>query len=60
MAEHSITINKDLQGKWVIILDDNIITSGSDVKKLLEKARREHPRGRFILARVPEEGTLIY
>ncbi len=30
-------------GGWVVIIDDEIVGKGPDLKELLEKARKEHP-----------------
>ncbi len=57
---HQLRVKPGLQGKWVIILDDHIIVSGTNVKELLDEAKKQFPRGRFVLAKIPEEGTLIY
>jgi len=51
---------RNLRGKWVILLNENIIASGNDVKKILEEAKEKYPSSKFVLAKVPEEGTLIY
>jgi len=50
----------NLRGKWVVLLDENIIAFGEDVKKILEEAKEKYPTSKLILAKVPEEGTLIY
>lgn len=50
----------NLNGKWVVLLDEHIIASGDNIKEILEEARKMHPNKRLILARVPEEGTMIY
>lgn len=48
------------RGKWIIIFDENIIAVGNDIKKILEEAGEKHPNKKFMLAKVPEEGTMIY
>jgi len=57
--DKSISINK-LRGKWVIILDEHIIESGEDIQEIIKKAKEKYPTKKFVLAKVPEEGTLIY
>ena len=52
--------NENLHGKWVILLDENIIASGDNIKELIENAQKDHPREKLVLAQVPEKGTLIY
>ena len=57
--ENEVSLDK-LRGKWVILLDEHIIASGEDVKKIINEAKQKYPNKRFVLAKVPEEGTLIY
>ncbi len=59
MSEKVLSID-ELRGKWVIILNENIIASGSDIKKVINEAKEKYPSKRFVLAKVPEKGTLIY
>tara|TARA_Y100000310_G_C20129781_1_gene555325 strand:+ start:106 stop:282 length:177 start_codon:yes stop_codon:yes gene_type:complete len=49
-----------LRGKWVVILDERIIFSGEDIKKIINQAKEKYPDKKLVLAKVPEEGTLIY
>jgi hypothetical protein len=58
--ESNISISKKLYGKWVIFLDEHVIASGNDIKKVIREAEEKYPKKKFILARVPEEGTMIY
>jgi len=53
-------LSNKIKGKWVILLDEHIIASGNDIKKLIEEAQKKYPSKRFILAKVPEEGAMIY
>ena len=50
----------ELRGKWVILKNKSIIASGDNVKKLIEKAKKEYPSEKLVLAKVPDKGTLIY
>lgn len=52
--------NEELRGKWVILLNKHIIASGDDVKKIINEAKEKHPNKKFVLAKIPEKGTLIY
>jgi len=52
--------SNELCGKWVIFLDEHIIASGDDIKKIIKEAKEKYPNKKFTLARVPEEGTMIY
>ena len=55
-----LIISKEIKGKWVILLNEHIIASGNDLKKIIKEAQEKYPRGKFILAKVPEEGAMIY
>ncbi|MEK6823487.1 MAG: DUF5678 domain-containing protein [Nanoarchaeota archaeon] len=48
------------RGKWIVIFDKNIIAVGKDIKKILDEASKKHPNKKFMLAKVPEEGTMLY
>ncbi len=50
----------EIKGKWILLLDEHIISSGDDIEKLVKDAEKKYPRTKLVLARVPEEGTLIY
>jgi len=56
--EHSNS--DDLQGKWVVMLDEHIIASGDNIKELLDEAKKKHPIKNLVLAQIPKEGTFIY
>jgi len=54
-------INSDeIKGKWVILLNEHVIASGDDIKKIIKEAQEKYPNKKFILAKVPEKGTMIY
>ena len=53
-------ISSEIKGKWVILLNEHVIASGDDIKKIIKEAQEKHPNKKFILAKVPEEGTMIY
>lgn len=52
--------NSEIKGKWVVLLDEHIIASGDDIKVILKEAQEKYPNKRFVLAKVPEEGAMIY
>lgn len=47
------------KGKWIILCDEHVIASGEDIKKIVSEAQKKYPDKKFLLARVPEEGTMI-
>ena len=49
-----------LRGKWVIILDEHIVVFGDNIKEIIKEAKEKYPNKKLVLAKVPEEGTLIY
>ncbi|MCF7910521.1 DUF5678 domain-containing protein [Candidatus Pacearchaeota archaeon] len=49
-----------IKGKWVILLDKHVIASGDNIKTIIKEAETKYPKKKFILAKVPEEGTMIY
>ena len=53
-------VSNEIKGKWVILLNEHIIASGDDIKKLISEAQIKYPNKKFILAKVPEESTMIY
>ncbi len=53
-------ISDKIKGRWVILLDERVIASGDDIKVIIKEAQEKHPNKQFILAKVPEEGTMIY
>lgn len=60
--EYSAFLSANLEGfkgKWIIVCDEHIISSGDDIKKIIEEANEKQPGKKFLLARVPEEGTMI-
>jgi hypothetical protein len=57
MEENNST---QLKGKWVIFLDEHIIASGDDIQLITAEAKEKYPDKKLVLARIPEEGTMIY
>jgi hypothetical protein len=53
-------ISQEIKGKWVVLLDDHIIASGDDIKEIMREAQAKFPNKKIVLARVPEEGSMIY
>jgi len=41
-------------GKWVVILNKKVVASGTDIKGMLEDAKRKYPNKTPFLAKVPE------
>ena len=49
----------NFRGKHIAIIKNKIVASGSNAISVLEKARREHPNEKPVLAFVPKEETLV-
>ncbi|MCK5602338.1 succinyl-CoA synthetase subunit alpha [Candidatus Pacearchaeota archaeon] len=47
------------KGKWIILCDEHVVASGENIKKIVDEAQEKWPDKKFLLARVPEEGTMI-
>ncbi|MCK5616058.1 succinyl-CoA synthetase subunit alpha [Candidatus Pacearchaeota archaeon] len=50
---------EEYKGKWIIVCDEHVIASGDNIKKIVHEAQAKCPDKKFLLARVPEEGTMI-
>lgn len=48
------------RGKWIAICEENIVSFGDDAKKTFEEAQKKCPRKKVMIARVPEEQTMIF
>jgi len=53
-------ISNKIKDKWVVLLNEQIVLSGDDIKEIIKEAQIKYPQGKFILAKVPEEGAMIY
>jgi len=54
--EWYLTANLDKYvGKWIVIVNKKVIESGSNIKEMLESARKKHPEARPLLVKVPEK-----
>jgi orotate phosphoribosyltransferase-like protein len=50
---------EEYKGKWIILCDEHIIASGDNIKEIITEAEKKHPKKKLLLARVPQEGTMI-
>jgi len=48
------------KGKWVAICETDIVSAGEDAKKTFEEAQKKCPNKKILLAKIPEEQTMIY
>jgi len=47
------------KGMYVVLVNNKVVSSGKNAKKVLEEAKRKHPKAELILKKVPEEEALI-
>ena len=47
------------KGMYVVLVNDRIVSSGKNAKKVLKEARSKYPKAELVLKKVPEEETLI-
>ena len=52
-------INRKYSGKHIAIVDDKVVASGSDPKKVWETAKKKYPDKKPVLAYVPKEDALV-
>lgn len=50
---------KEYEGKYIAIVEDQVVASGDNAKKVLEEAKRKFPHKTPALAKIPKEETLI-
>lgn len=50
---------KEYEGKYVAIIGDKVVASGTNAKEVLEEAKRKFPNKMPALAKIPKEETLI-
>ena len=46
-------------GKWIAICNNKIVSSGSNLKKVMNDAKKAYPKEKPLLTRVPTEETMI-
>jgi hypothetical protein len=50
----------EYKGEWVTICDNKIISHGSNLKEIVEMAKKECKNKKFLITRVPSEETMIF
>lgn len=48
------------EGKYVVIMGEEVVSTGTNAKQVLDEARKKHPQKRPLLAKVPKEGIFIF
>ena len=47
-------------GEWVAICNQKIVSHGKDAKSVFEQAKKQFPKQRPLLTRVPDKETMIF
>lgn len=45
--------------KYVIIIDEKVVQTGTDIRTMFKKVRRKYPKKVPFIAKVPEPGLLV-
>ncbi len=59
LTEHSREIFEEYAGKWIAVLNGEIIGVGATATEAAESAEAAHPGGRYILESVDSESERI-
>ncbi|MDI6735934.1 MAG: DUF5678 domain-containing protein [bacterium] len=46
-------------GKWIAIVNQKVVSTGEDAKKVYQEAKGKYPKEKPSLAKVPTKDTLI-
>ncbi|MFC1722932.1 DUF5678 domain-containing protein [Nanoarchaeota archaeon] len=63
MDNHKFYLKANLDpyiGEWIAICDEQIAAHGKSVKKVISDAKRKFPKKKPLLARIPNEETMIF
>lgn len=47
-------------GQWIAICNKEIVSHGPDMKKVFDEAIQKYPKGRPLLARIPDKSAMIF
>lgn len=56
---HSLKLQEKYEGKWVAILDEEIIGVGETAKEAYESAKKEKPDRKPLLTQIPTKELLV-
>jgi len=46
-------------GKWIVIVDNEVVESGENIKKMLEEVNEKYPKTKPLVAKIPKEEYYI-
>ncbi len=49
----------DYLGKWIAIVEDKVIASGDDGKRVFEEAKAKYPKGEPLILKVPADTVML-
>lgn len=62
MSDYDFFVKADLShlaGKWVAVLDNKVIASGTNFKEVAELVDRKYPTKKPLLTRIPEKAVQL-
>ena len=48
------------KGEWVILCENEIVSHGNNLKKIVEEAKKKCANKKFLITKVPSEETMIF
>jgi hypothetical protein len=45
--------------KWIVVLDNNIVASGENLKQVYEEAKVRHPKRTLFVMKVPADKVMV-
>jgi hypothetical protein len=60
LTEHSVDIHKQYAGRWIAVLNGEVVGVGDTAVEAANQAEREHPSGDYILEKVERDVDVIY
>ena len=46
-------------GKWIVVLDDDIVASGENLREVYDEAKAKHPRETLFVMKVPADKVMV-
>ena len=60
LTEHSLEIHEKYAGKWIAILDGDVVGVGETATEAATQAEARHPSAAFLFAKVERDLDTIY
>ena len=60
--EFSMSTSKtlsDFAGKWVSMVDNQVVAKGTDAKVVFDKAKKKHPDKVPLIMKIPTDGVML-